>query len=104
MAHLPRIAAHCRQRILEHNPQHLIRRWNTVEQALQEPDFLYLLKSVQRRYPQEKAERLLDTLGIDLAHERDTYYSDEEYAATLLGVRLDQLGQDAQPDDPEQPT
>jgi hypothetical protein len=91
MARLPRIAAYCRRQILEHNPQHLIRRWDTVEQALQEPDFLHLLRSVQRRYPQEKAERLLDTLGIDRARERHAYYSAEEYAASLLGVSIEQL-------------
>ena len=91
MAHLPRIAAHCRRTILEHNPQHLIRRWNTVEEALQNSDFLHLLRSIQRRYPLEKAENLLDTLEIDPSQERFTYYSDEEYAAALLGTTLDEL-------------
>lgn len=95
MANLPRIAAHCKRIILEHNPQHLIRRWDTVEEALQNPDFLHLLRSIQRRYPLEKAESLLDTMEIDLAHERHTYYSDEEYAAALLGTTLEDL--DTQP-------
>ena len=34
----------------------------------------------------EKAERMLSSLGIEMARERDTYYSDREYAAALLGV------------------
>ena len=88
---LPRIAGYCRLTVLKHNPRHLIRRWQTVEQALQDSDFLHLLKSLQRRYPQEKAERLLDTLGIERGRERDAYYSDEEYAASLLGTNLAQL-------------
>ena len=90
---LPRISAYCRREILIHNPRHLIGRWPQVEDAIQHPDFLHLLKSVQRRYPQEKAERLLDNLGIERGRERDTYYSDEEYAAALLGSTLDQLEQ-----------
>ncbi len=91
MAHLPRIAAYCKRTILEHNPRHLIRRWDTVEEALEDPDFLHLLRSIQRRYPLEKAESLLDSLGIDRACERNTYYSDEEYAAALLGTTLKEL-------------
>jgi hypothetical protein len=88
---LPRIAKHCQSKILQHNPHHLIGRWGIVESALEDSDFLHLLRSVQRRYPQERAERLLETLGIDRAAEREAYYSDEEYAASLLGVTLDQL-------------
>lgn len=91
MAGLPRIAAHCKAEILEHNPRHLIRRWNTVGEALADSDFLHLLKSVQRRYPREKAEQLLDSLGIERGRERETYYTDEEYAAALLGTNPSQL-------------
>ena len=90
---LPRISAYCRRKILIHNPRHLIGRWPSVEEAIDDPDFLHLLKSVQRRYPQEKAERLLDSLGIERGRERDAYYSDEEYAAALLGSTLDELCQ-----------
>lgn len=80
------VAALCRQRILEHNPGHMVRRWPTFGAALEDEDFLHLLKQAQRRYPLEKAERMLVTLGIDMAHEREAYYSDNEYAAALLGT------------------
>ncbi len=83
---LSRIAAYCRQQVLESNPRHLIRRWPTIAVALYESDFQHFLKQLQRRYPQEKAEQMLQTLNIDMAHERDAYYSDEEYAAALLNV------------------
>ena len=82
---LSRVAACCRQRILEHNPQHMVRRWPDFATALEDSDFQHVLKQNQRRFPPEKAERLLDDLGIDMANERATYYSDEEYAAELLG-------------------
>jgi hypothetical protein len=88
---LPRIAELCKLRILEHNPHHLIGRWQTVESALEDSDFLHLLRNVQRKYPLERAERLLETLGIERASERGAYYSDEEFAASLLGVSLAEL-------------
>ena len=88
---LPRIAAHCRQRILEHNPQHLIRRWETVWHAAADPEFVQFLRHIERRYPLESAEGMLSSLGLEMGRERETYYSDEEYAAALLGVSLEQL-------------
>jgi hypothetical protein len=90
-AGLPRVAAYCRRRVLEHNPRHLLRRWGSLEEALQDADFLHLLKQLQRQYPLEKAERMLADLGIELAQERGAYYSDEEYAAALLGTTDEKL-------------
>lgn len=87
------IAAKCRQEVLEHNPNHLVRRWNTFGEALHDEDFLCLLKQLQRRYPQEKAERMLQTLNIERANERAVYYSDLEYAAALMGTTPEQLQQ-----------
>jgi recombinational DNA repair ATPase RecF len=88
---LPRIAAYCRRRILEHNPRHLLRRWPSLEEALRQDDFQHLLRQVQRQYPLEKAERMLAELGIDMARERAAYFSDEEYAAALLGISDENL-------------
>jgi hypothetical protein len=85
------IAAYCRHLILQHNPQHMVRRWPTLDAALDDPDFLHFLKQIQRRYPQEKAERMLSSLGIDMARERQSYYSDTEYAAALLGETPESL-------------
>ncbi len=88
---LDRIAAYCRQLVLEHNPHHMIGRWETVEMALSEEDFLHFLRHLERRYPLEQAERMLKTLGLDLLNERNAYYSDEEYAASLLNISQDRL-------------
>lgn len=85
------VAAYCRYAVLQHNPAHMLRRWPTIGAALEDEDFVHLLRQLQRRYPQEKAERMLSTLGIDMARERDAYYSDSEYAAALLGVSPESL-------------
>jgi hypothetical protein len=80
------IAAQCRKLVLEHNPHHLIGRWPTVAQALADDDYQCFLRQMRRRYPEEKAERLLQSLGIELGSERASYFSDYEYAAALLGT------------------
>ena len=88
---LPALAAYCRHEILRHNPQHLVRRWATLPEALVDEDFLSLLRQLRRKYPLEKTERLLDALGVDMAREREAYYSDLEYAAAILGIAPDDL-------------
>ncbi len=85
------LAAYCRRAILQHNPQHIVRRWPSLPEALVDEEFLAFLRQVRRKYPPEKAERLLDALGVELARERDAYYSDLEYAAAILGIEPDEL-------------
>lgn len=91
------VVTRCRRLVLEHNPQHLVRRWPTIQQALLDDEFLCLLRQLRRRYPQEKAEQLLQSLDVDVDSERRTYYSDYEYAAALLGTTTAAL--DAEADD-----
>ncbi len=92
-AGLLRIAAYCRHRVMLHNAQHLIRRWPTVSEALRDPEFQHFLTHLEKRYSSEHSERLLQSLNIDLAREREAYYSDEEYAAAIVGVPLAQLAE-----------
>lgn len=92
-AGLPRIAAYCRQEVLGHNPRHLVRRWDTLAIAMRDPEFIQFLSQLEQRYPFETAEEMLRKLAIDRAREREVYFSDEEYAAGLLGFSLEQLGQ-----------
>ena len=83
-----RVAAYCRYLILQHNPGHMLRRWTTVKLALDDSDFLHFLKQIQRRFPQERAENMLVEMDFERANERAAYYTDEEYAAALLGIDL----------------
>ncbi len=85
------VAAYCRREVLGNNPGHMIRRWPTLAAAMEQVAFDSLLRQLQRRYPREKAEQMLASLGIQMASERKTYYSDEEYAAALLGTTVDVL-------------
>ncbi len=88
---LPRIAALCRAKILDHNANHMVRRWETFAAMSHDAQFQPFLAQLQRKYPIEKAEQMLQSLGVQLANERETYYSDEEYAASIWGVSLARL-------------
>jgi hypothetical protein len=88
---LTSVANYCRSEILLHNPQHMVPRWPTLEAAMVDDDFRVFLRQVRRRYPSEKAERILASLGVNLARERETYYSDAEYAAAILGRTTSEL-------------
>jgi hypothetical protein len=85
------IAAGCRERILEHNPRHLVARWPTVGEALQHEDFQTLVSQLSTRYGPEHVERLVEQLGIERGRERAAYSSEGEYAAALLGMEWDDL-------------
>lgn len=88
---LTAVAGYCRRQVLAHNPGHLVGRYSDLATALEDSDFLHLLRQLQRNYPQEKAEQLLESLGIQQASERDAYFTDEEYAAAILGKSVDEL-------------
>lgn len=90
-AGLLRIAAYCRQLVLQHNTQHLIQRWPTIAAALRDPDFQHFMTHLEKRYSPETAEQMLQSLAIERGRERDAYYSDEEYAASIAGVALETL-------------
>jgi len=85
------VADHCRTLVLDQNQSHLLGRFADFDAALADDEFIALLRQLYRRYPREKAEQMLASLGIDPAGERATYYTDLEYAASLLGVSPAQL-------------
>lgn len=87
---LSEIAAECRERVLVSNGSHLVRNWSTLGEAVEDERFQVYFKQLTRRYSPEKAEYLLGRLGIEMARERDAYFTDHEYAAALLGVHRPQ--------------
>jgi hypothetical protein len=87
------IAAACRERILAHNPGHIVSRWPTIAAAIGEEDFQTLVQQLVTRYSPEQAEHLVQQLGIERGQERAVYESDGEYAAALLGADWTELVQ-----------
>ncbi len=58
------IAARCRELVLAHNPSHLIRRYDSLPDALRDEDFGPFQKQLDRFCTFEKAEHLLTEMGI----------------------------------------
>jgi len=85
------ISRYCRKQILQHNPRHLLGRWNSVQDALLNEEFAAYLRQLLRRFPVERCEHMLRSLGIEMARERAVYHSDHEYAAALLGTTPEKL-------------
>ena len=65
------VAEICRDRVLEHNPHHLLRRWDTLPDALRSDEFPVFLKQLDRFCPAERAEMLVSELdqAADLGDE-----------------------------------
>lgn len=107
---LDEVAACCRQRVLGNNAGHLIGRYATFGEALEDDSFQFYLRKLKRDFPLEKVEHILQTLGIQLAGERETYYTEHEYAASLLGLSTEDLNRcvaeaaDAVPAEPQDET
>jgi hypothetical protein len=85
------IAAACRERILRHNPGHMLGRWQAVTAALAEEDFQSLVNQLSTRYGPERVEQMVAQLGIERGNERAVYASDGEYAAALLSEDWEDL-------------
>ncbi len=61
----PDVAERCRRLILDHNPAHLIGNFPTVADALRSADFAPLLKQHERLCGYERAEFLVNDLGLE---------------------------------------
>lgn len=83
---LHRIAGYCRWLILKNNTGHMIGNWETVHLGLHNEEMHTLVRQVERRFPLERIENELSELGFIESRERETYFSDEEYMASILGV------------------
>jgi hypothetical protein len=78
------ISASCRQQILLHNPRHMIRRWPDLATATGAERFRAYLKQLRRKYSPERAEHMLDALGISLQKPQAPSHRLRERAATMV--------------------
>ena len=88
---MPSVAAFCRQLILKNNAGHMLRRWTSMDEALQDPDFIHFLKQVRRKLPVEAAEGMLIETGYECDVQRDDYSSDKSYVAAVMGLDAEWL-------------
>lgn len=82
---LDELAEHCRRRILAHNPGHLIGHFESLADAADDENFLSLAQQAERTYSGEKAEHMLQSLGIVVGRAEATYGTPQEYLESILG-------------------
>ena len=85
------IAAACRDVVLRHNRLHLVGRWPTIGEALEEEDFQTLVSQLSTRYGPERVEQMVEQLQIEGKIDRASFATDGEYAAALLGLSWDDV-------------
>lgn len=59
------VAARCRQLLMTSNPRHQASRFESLADALRDAEFQQLVGQHERRYPAERAEHLLEELGLN---------------------------------------
>jgi len=85
----PPLAERCRELILQHNPHHLLQRYDSFQGAAAAADFQALVRQLDRNHPYERAEHLL--LGLGLSADSSTLspgISPLDQAARLLGSSI----------------
>jgi len=80
------VAARCRALLLSHNPLHLMKRYETIELALEDDAFQSYLRQLSRFCPYERAEHLLSQLDISTELPKvAAKLNAADYALLLLG-------------------
>jgi len=80
----PEVAQRCRELVLEHNPAHLIGKTATVADALRSEEFVPLLKQHERLCGYERAEFLVNDLGLESSSLREA----AEKSAGQMAIEL----------------
>lgn len=82
----PAVAERCRELVLANNPSHLVKRYDSLAQAIADDEFQAYLKQLSRFCSYEKAEHHLSQLDITTELPKITArLSPAEYALLLLG-------------------
>ena len=83
---MPELAEFCRQLVLQNNPGHMLRKYDTFAEATQDSDFGVFLRQVRRKISPERAESQLIELDYHCDVRRTDYQTDAEFAAAVMGV------------------
>jgi hypothetical protein len=82
----PEVAERCRQLVLDHNPAHLFKSFPTVADALRSEDFGPFLKQLERHCAYERAEFLVNDLGLPSGHDETDDKTAGQVALALLSA------------------
>jgi hypothetical protein len=80
------LAELCRKMILQNNHGHMLRKFESVAEAIHDSDFQAFAKQIRRKIPFEKAQLIMADLDYTVSIRKSDYGTESEYAAALLGV------------------
>ena len=80
------IANCCRKLILQNNHGHMLRKYETFGQALEDSDFGVFVKQVRKKLSPESAQGSLQTMGYRCEVLPTDYETKLEFAAAVMGI------------------
>ena len=81
----------CRSVILQRNHGHMLKRWETITEAMEYEDFHLLVKQIRKKLPEETAIELLEEFDYRCDVRKEDHKSNESFAAAVLGIDYDWL-------------
>ena len=88
---MPAIANFCRKLILQNNQGHMLRKYESFDEAVEDSDFGVFVRQVRRKLPPEKAESLLMSYRYRCDVLPSDYPTKLEFAAAVMGVDAEWL-------------
>ena len=85
------IANFCRRLILQNNQGHMLRKYGTFAEALEDCDFGVFVKQVRKKLSPEAAEGKLSSMGYRCEVLPSDYDTKLEFAAAVMGIDADWL-------------
>jgi hypothetical protein len=76
----------CRRRVLENNPGHMLKRFDSMAEALADDDFQPYLRRLLREWPYEKAEHVLAHPDVETT---EASHFSEAALTALLGLEME---------------
>ena len=91
MLEMKTIANFCRSVVLQRNHGHMLKRWSSIQEALEFEDFHMLLKQIRKKMCDETAMEMLEDLDYRCDVNIADYDSNESFAAAVLGLEYQWL-------------
>jgi len=88
MMQMPTIEKFCRSVILQRNRGHMLKRWDSFTEALEDEDFHLLLRQIRKKLPEDRAIEILEDLQYHCSAKKTDHNSNESFAAAVLGVEF----------------
>lgn len=91
MMQMKAIEKFCRSVVLQRNRGHMLKRWESITEALEYEDFHLLLKQIKKKLPEETALELLHDFDYRCTVNIKDHRSNESFAAAVLGIEYEWL-------------